>query len=167
MPKEMPKEIRVIIERSRVAGIIVASVFALASMSACAPIITYHGSDIPQKKVQQIKVGASTRDNVRALLGSPSYVSFDKERLWIYFYKENKAWLPTFENEQARRIIGIYFNQSGNVVGKRIWNLADGHNINFVAQTIASPIPELNWVQRLFSNIGRVTPAGAPQAQGP
>ncbi len=139
----------------------------LLLMLACAPITTHHGNSIKEAKFAAIKIGASSKENVSALLGSPNYISLDGFRLWLYIAQENIAWLPTFETEKARRVIAIYFDKKGIVVDKKALTLENGKNISYIAQTIPPPIPELNWVQRLFSNIGRVSPAGVPQSQGP
>lgn len=133
----------------------------------CAPIIAYHGNDAPAKKVKLLRAGISDTKKVQKTLGSPNYVSFDGNRLWLYMSHETSAWFPTFETQISQRIVGIYFNRKGVMVGRKIWTIANIRDISFVPNTTPSPIAELNWVQRLFGNIGRITPANVPQQQGP
>lgn len=133
----------------------------------CAPVIGYHGNDAPERKVASLRSGISDIKKVQKTLGSPNYVALDGNRLWLYMSRITTSWLPTFETEASRRVVGIYFNKNGVMIGKKVWTAANMQNISFVPNTTPSPIPELNWVQRLFSNIGRVTPAGIPQQQGP
>jgi outer membrane protein assembly factor BamE (lipoprotein component of BamABCDE complex) len=132
---------------------------------ACS-VINYHGNEAISDKLKKLKPQQSTAEKVRAVLGSPSYVSIDGKRLWLYISQEKSARLPTFETETKRRVVGIYFNPKGLMVKGKILTLADGQDLTFIPDTTPSPIPELNWVQRLFSNVGRVTPVG-PTQQGP
>lgn len=133
------------------------------TLTACSPLVRYHGNETPDKKLSRLIVGQSDKKKTLALLGSPQHVSLDNNRLWIYISKETEAWLPTFENERSRRVVALYFNPKGLMVRKRILTLAQGQELAFAHRTSRSPIPELNWVQRLFSNIGRVAPSNLPQ----
>ena len=135
---------------------------AMMGMAGCAPLIGAHGHHVPSKKLQALRLGVSTQENARQLLGSPSVVSLDGNRLWLYMSRETEAWIPTFETETGRRTIAIYFNRDGKVRGKRILTAAQGRALNFVPDTTPTPIAELNWLQRLFGNIGQVRPSNIP-----
>ena len=133
----------------------------------CAPLQGYHGNDAPDDKLAQIRPNVSGHAEVNAALGSPNTTSLDGKRLWLYVSYETYAWLPTFETESARRIVAVHFKPDGKVRRIRKLSAINGRIIDFVPDTTPTPIAEVNWIQRLFSNIGRVTPGNLPGSNAP
>ncbi len=136
-------------------------------LSGCAALSGYHGNDAPDNKIAQIRAHISSREEVSAALGSPNATSLDNNRLWLYVSYQTRAWLPTFENEVSRRIVAIHFDPNGKVSLIRKLSEKNGRLIDFEPSTTPTPIAEVNWIQRLFSNIGRVTPGSLPGGGAP
>ncbi len=136
------------------------------ALSGCA-LKGYHGNEAPNSDLAKLRLNESMVQDVRAALGSPSITSLDKKRRWFYISYETSAWLPTFETEMNRRIVAVQFTPQGRLNSIRQFSEKQGRFINFVPETTPTPIPEVNWIQRLFGNIGRVTPGGLPGSTQP
>ena len=132
-------------------------------MPSCASVIKYHGNDAPNKKLNALRTQISSRDNSIQLLGTPSVTSLDGKRLWLYISQIDEAFISSFSSEKSRRIVALYFDKDDIIKKKIVLTKADGRDINFTLETVPPPTPELNWLQRLFGNIGRVTPGNIPQ----
>ncbi len=138
----------------RLVSLTVAAALSL-SMSACAPRVDARGNLPDPESVAQIKAGESTRNDVTALLGSPSTMSnFDGEA-WYYISKRTETtafFAPEVENQQ---ILVVNFDILGKVAKLNTLGLKEGRIIDPVSRKTPTSGNEITLLQQLFGNLGR------------
>ncbi|WP_240790983.1 outer membrane protein assembly factor BamE [Roseomonas sp. AR75] len=126
----------------------------------------FRGHAVTDEQLGQIVPGVTTRDDVEALLGSPSSsATFDPSE-WYY--------ISAITHQRPGRTLGIVqqdvvvvaFDGTGTVRQVRKLGLEDGREVQMVDRVTPSPGNERSMMQQLFGNIGRVGMTGQQQ-QGP
>lgn len=132
---------------------LVAALAALAS--ACSPIVEVRGNVPDPEQLAQVKVGTSTREDVQALLGTPSSVTAFNDQNWYYIsaVTEREAFFAPETKE--RKVVGIIFDQMGKVRAIDTLGLEDSKDV--VPNTRETPTAgkELTILQQLMGNVGR------------
>lgn len=150
----MYKVVRMTSHSSRLILAAALSAFLAAGLAACSPDIQSHG-DLPQADhLAQLEPGR-TRNDVLALLGTPSTTfNLDAER-WYYISNqtEDYAWHETRELE--RTVIIIDFDKKGIVTAIRKLDLKDGQDIAMIDRTTPTSGNGLSLLGQLVGNIGR------------
>lgn len=126
----------------------------LASVSACTPRITQHGKVPEQEKVDKIRPGMSSKQDVLRELGSPSSVSAFDDKVWLYVHRKTET--TSFFNPKVldKGVLKIHFSSAGVV--EEIHNLdADGHDVAPVRRKTPSATNNQSWTQQIFGNFGR------------
>lgn len=101
---------------------------ALAGCTSSTSLVTKRtqGYEIPDSALQQIRVGQS-QQLVTLVLGSPQTTnSFGDQTAWYYI--ETKVQQTSFgvTMVQERTVLAVYFDNSGKVVDRAVYTLADG-----------------------------------------
>lgn len=131
-------------------------VAALVAVSAaCTPIIEVRGNLPPPEQLAQVKIGTSTREDVQALLGTPSNVTPFGEESWHYIsaITEREAF---FEPEvKERKVITVVFDRAGTVRAIDNRGLEDGKDVVPAGRETPTAGKELTILQQLMGNVGR------------
>jgi outer membrane protein assembly factor BamE (lipoprotein component of BamABCDE complex) len=133
---------------------LIAASAALAA-TACEPVIELRGNLPPQEQIDQIKVGTTTRDDVQALLGTPSNVTPFGDETWHYIssVSHRKAF---FEPEvKERKVLTVVFDRAGLVRALDTKGLADGKQLVTVDRETPTAGKEMNIIQQMVGNVGR------------
>src|SRR5256885_886963 len=69
---------------------LMAGLIALAGLPACAPTVDKRGNLPEPDKLAEIRPGATTRDEVSKILGTPSSISVFNEKTWYYISRRTK-----------------------------------------------------------------------------
>lgn len=138
---------------------------------------TLRGHLVEDEDLRQIVVGVSSRNDVQALLGSPSATGTFDDSEWFYIggvTRQRPGRLLAIEDQQ---VLVVRFDNRGTVRELRRLGPEDGRNVQVVTRTTPSPGNERTIMQQLFGNIGRVGPGlgagaqsagpGAPAPSGP
>jgi len=134
------------------------------------------GNLVEDEELGQIVAGVSTRNDVQALLGSPSATSAFDDSEWFYIGGVTRQRPGRLLGIEEQRVVILLFDARGTVREVRRLGLADGRDIVAVSRTTPSPGNERSFMQQLFGNIGRVGPSvsggqstgpGAPAPTGP
>ena len=134
---------------------VVASVILGFGLIACAPEIHYRGNTPEADRLDLIKPGAQTREQVVRLLGSPTMVAtFDKDTI---LYVGQKTRTVTFREPEVmeRTIVAIGFGKDGRVSSVEKYSLADGKAVQLVSRTTPTPGRQFSIMQQLIGNFGR------------
>lgn len=124
-------------------------------LGACSPIVLQHGHQVAQEKLAEIRPGATTKDEVQRILGTPSTLSTFNDRSWFYVSRRTSQvafFAPRTEEQEA---IAIDFDASGVVAGVRHFDLKDSQPVEHVARQTPSVGKELSFVEQLIGNIGK------------
>lgn len=144
---------------------------ALLGLSACGvfdrPRVP-RGNAVDAEQLSQIRPGVQTRQDVQALLGSPSARGTFDEEHWYYISAHTRVQPGRFLQIEDQRIVAIAFNPQGVVRDVREVTQADGRPVEMVARETPVPGTERSLLQALFGNMGRATlPTGTGSTPGP
>ena len=127
--------------------------FAAAS---CAPDTAVRGNLPRPEKLAQVKVGLSTRNDVRELLGPPSSVGTFNDKVWYYISQTTEDAPMRLPVVLDRKVIEVHFNDTGIVEDITNLDKTAGRDIVPVPQTTPAAGHEPNLLRDLFGNIGKV-----------
>jgi outer membrane protein assembly factor BamE (lipoprotein component of BamABCDE complex) len=121
----------------------------------CSPRVSTHGDPQVGDRLASVVPGVHGRDDVAAILGSPSTVSpFDGEA-WFYVSgrTETLAFLPS--EEVDRQVVAVYFDQRGIVRSVEKFGKERGQNVDLVSRETPTFGTDLSLAQEFLGNLGR------------
>lgn len=130
------------------------------------------GNMVDDEELRQITVGVSSRNDVQALLGSPSQTGTFDDSEWFYIASVTRQRPGRLLGIEDQQVVVVRFDARGTVREIRRLGPQDGRDVAAVARTTPSPGTERTILQQLFGNIGRIGPGlgsqqGGPGAPGP
>ena len=135
---------------SRLAPLAMAIVIA-----ACSPIVDSRGNLPDGEDLEKIKVGASTKDEVATLLGSPSSVATFDPNTWYYISKRTET-VAFFRPEMLdQKVLTVRFDEAGLVKEVAQTGKEAAENVDPVPRTTPTSGQSFSIFQQLFGNIGR------------
>jgi outer membrane protein assembly factor BamE (lipoprotein component of BamABCDE complex) len=111
-----------------------------------------------QKTMDQVKIGATTKQEALALMGTPSTTSTVGGDAWYYIgqkMQRSLAFMPATMTDQ--NVIAIYFNKTGKVERIANYGMKDGKVFDFVSRTTPTGGAEPNFLNNMFKNLFRFT----------
>jgi outer membrane protein assembly factor BamE (lipoprotein component of BamABCDE complex) len=135
-----------------------ACLVASASLSGC---IGYDGDFdrgyvADQRTIDQVKVGATTKPQALALMGTPSTTSTVGGDAWYYIGQKMQRSLaflaPTMTDQN---VIALYFDKGGKVTRIANYGMKDGQVFDFVSRTTPTGGSEPNFLGNMFKNLLR------------
>ncbi len=131
-------------------------ILMVAGLSGCAWLGTNQIGDVPADvRVNAIKSGKHTKEDVTRLLGSPTSITLFEKESWLYIEskEQNRAFLPAKEIE--RKVIQVTFNADGTVTQVKQLTLADGQKVAIDDTTTPVSGKDLSVIDELIGNFGR------------
>jgi len=119
---------------------------AAAAVAACAPTYSSHG----------IAAGADTRGSVVRKLGRPSANASFEADTWYYVASRMEHFAFYEPKVIDRTVVLVRFDDAGLVEAVERYGLEDGQVVNLVTNTTPTYGRELNALQQIFGNVGRV-----------
>lgn len=139
----------------RIAG---ASVMTLATawlLSGCAGEVDTHGDMVQNERLSQIVPQVHRRDDVLAVLGSPSTVSLLDGEVW-YYIGDRRETLAFFKPEVLEKeMVIITFDPAGSVVSVDKSTDDEGREIEVVERETPTNGSNLTMVEQFLGNLGR------------
>ena len=147
--------------------LLLATICVAASLAAtgCAPDKAIRGNLPRPEKLDQVKVGLSTRNDVRELLGPPSNVGTFNDKVWYYISQTTEDVPMGLPEVLDRKIITIQFNDTGLVEDIKTLDKTAGRNVSPVERTTPAAGHEPSLLRDLFGNIGKVSPNAPGSSQ--
>lgn len=126
-----------------------------AMLAACTPDTRVEGYHIDPTRLEQLQPGASTRDEVQGLLGSPSSIATFRQNsdTWYYISKEIESVTQLDAEVVAQQVVAIDFDQTGRVEKIRRYQLNDAKEVTPVGRTTPTQGQELGVFEQLLSNL--------------
>jgi outer membrane protein assembly factor BamE (lipoprotein component of BamABCDE complex) len=109
-----------------------------------------------QRTMDQVKVGATTKPQALALMGTPSTTSTVGGDAWYYIgqkMQRSLAFMPATMTDQY--VIALYFDKSGKVERIANYGMKDGQVFDFVSRTTPTGGSEPNFLGNMFKNLLR------------
>lgn len=126
-----------------------------ALIAACAPIVDTRGNVPDSDLVEKIRVGATTRDEVSTVLGSPSSVATFDPNTWYYISKRTET-VAFFRPEVLdQKVLTIRFDEAGLVREVSQTGKEAGEEIEPVDRVTPTSGQSFSFFQQVFGNLGR------------
>ncbi|MCH9020146.1 MAG: outer membrane protein assembly factor BamE [Proteobacteria bacterium] len=127
------------------------------ALAACTATIDHRGNLPDPFVLQEIQPGATSRDEVATMLGSPSSVAAFGEETWYYISTETER-LAFYEPEVLdQQVVAIAFDSAGVVKSIRQYGPEDAREIDLVDRKTRTGGRKLTFIQQLIGNLGRFT----------
>jgi len=140
--------------RSALAAGAAAVVLALG-LAGCSEELIVRGNMPDPEVTATIHPGETTREEVAAMLGSPSTISSFEDDVWYYIGQKQEQ-VAFFEPEVLERsILVVNFDEAGTVAETKSYTLEDGRIIDPVTRETPTEGRELTLLQQLFGNLGK------------
>ena len=135
----------------------VATVLALGSLGACAPVVGLHGFQVVDVAPADIVAGTDTKETVLARLGTPSTTStFERDHVWYYMSQTTERYTYNKPQVSQRSITEITFNEAdGKVAQVRTLGLEDGEKIAMERRETPTRGRALTIMEQLLGNVAR------------
>lgn len=128
---------------------------ALIVFTSCSTTITTHGHRVDPERLTLIQPGASTRDEVFQLLGSPSTVgSFDATE-WYYITRTTERRSFYQADLLAQDVVTIRFDKNGVVSEVAVNDIVTARAVDPIDRETPTAGNELSVLEQFVGNIGR------------
>jgi len=142
-------------------------VSALVGLTAgCTPTIDVRGNVPPPERLAEVKPGKMTKNDVMALLGSPSNTTTFGDDTWYYISSTFESWAWKEPKETERKVVKIDFDKTGNVTNIQTLGLKDGKVIDLVTRETPAPGRDLGILEQFLGNVGRFSKGGSTGGGG-
>jgi outer membrane protein assembly factor BamE (lipoprotein component of BamABCDE complex) len=133
-------------------------------IAACAPIVDSRGNLPETEDVDKIRVGASTKDEVATVLGSPSSIATFDPNTWYYISKRTET-VAFFRPETLeQKVLTVRFDDAGLVREIVQTDKEAAKEVDPVERTTPTSGQTFSIFQQLFGNLGRF--GDAPTRRG-
>src|ERR1700689_5967576 len=109
-----------------------------------------------QRTMDQVKIGATTKPQALALMGTPSTTSTVGGDAWYYIgqkMERSLAFMPAKMTDQS--VLAIYFDKSGKVERIANYGMKDGKVFDFVSRTTPTGGSEPNFLRNMMTGLLR------------
>ncbi len=139
----------------------IAVALAAANLAACAPNVDQRGNLPGPDKLAQIHPGATTRDQVAKILGTPSSTGIFDDKRWYYISRRTSQVAFLDPDLLDQQVYIVNFDDKGVVQGVDHKDLQDGREIEPAPGATPAPGRELTFLEQVLGNIGRFNKGGS------
>ena len=144
--------------------------FLLAStaiaLAGCVATVAEHGNLPEADRLGEIRPGATTRDQVTKILGTPSSIGVFNDKSWYYISRKTSR-VAFFDPEVLdQQVYVVNFDGNGVVRSVDHKDLKDGRPIEPAPGATPAPGRELTFLEQVLGNIGRFNKSGGASEGG-
>jgi len=126
------------------------------------PTARQRGSRVDPDALKELIPGTSSRADVQALIGSPTAKATFDDNTWIYISQLTTTRIGRTPGVRKQNVVIMTFDPNGTLRGITQRDKEDSAPVDMAAGATPSPGSEASFLQQLFGNVGRFTPAGLP-----
>ncbi len=130
------------------------------------PTLKQRGSLVEPDALRELTPGVSSRADAVALIGSPTARATFDDNTWIYISQVTSTRIGRTPGVTQQKVVILTFDQGGTLRGIDQRSKQDGKPVDMAAGATPSPGSEASFLQQLFGNVGKFTPAGLPGGLG-
>jgi outer membrane protein assembly factor BamE (lipoprotein component of BamABCDE complex) len=130
------------------------------------PTVRQRGSRVDPDALKELIPGTSSRADVQALIGSPTAKATFDDNTWIYISQLTSTRIGRTPGVKSQHVVIMTFDANGTLRGISQRKKEDGAPVAMADGATPSPGSEASFLQQLFGNVGRFTPAGLPGGGG-
>ena len=138
----------------RLSFILAAGVVVLA-LSACESRLDTRGNLLDPELVVEITPGEQNRDEVAAILGSPSSITLFGSDTWYYISQRTETFAFLVPKVTERKILVIKFDKDGKVAKVDTVGLEAGQVIDPIQRKTMTHGNKMTVIEQLVGNLGR------------
>ena len=138
----------------RLSFILAAGVVVLA-LSACESRLDTRGNLLDPELVVEITPGEQTRDEVAAILGSPSSITPFGSDTWYYISQRTETFAFLAPKVTERKILVVKFDKDGKVAKVNTVGLEAGQVINPIQRKTMTHGNKMTVIEQMVGNLGR------------
>ena len=119
-------------------------------------VSNYHGSKLLDSKYDIIEVNVTNKNDLIKIIGPPSTISDFNENLWFYFerLKTNQSLVKLGAQKiKKNNILIIELNNKGILKSKRILDLDDMNDIEYIKTVTTKEFKNDNFIYGIFSSL--------------
>ncbi len=146
--------------RTNKAGMMALAFAGIVALGACSPQYRNHGYVPPEEDLQQIQVGADTKETVAEKIGVPASAGVLTNSGYYYVRMRTRTLGPLASKEIDRQVVAISFSEQGVVQNVERFGLEKGQVVQLTQRVTSSPVSDKSFIRQLLGNIGRFNPAG-------
>ena len=143
----------------RLKTILIVSILVL--ITGCSPTYRNHGYVPSVTELNQLKVGKSSKENVKNLFGSPSSIGLVQEDRWFYLYTKIKNFMYRSPEIIERQLVVVTFGSNGLLENIEKFELQDQEVVVLSRRITKSGIKGMSLIQQLLNSAGNYDPAQA------
>jgi outer membrane protein assembly factor BamE (lipoprotein component of BamABCDE complex) len=141
-------------------------VLLVAGCGWLAPAPVVRGNHPDADALKELTPGTSTKQDVTALIGSPTaHATFD-DNTWLYIGEFTQTRIGQTPAVISQKVVVVTFNDAGVLQHIDARGKADALPVSVIARTTPSPGTQASFMQQLFGNIGKFVPAGTNPGTG-
>ncbi len=130
------------------------------------PTLKQRGALVEPDALRELIPGTSSRADAVALIGSPTARATFDDNTWIYISQVTSTRIGRTPGVRQQKVVVLTFDQGGTLRGIAERTKQDGKSVDMAAGATPSPGSEASFLQQLFGNVGKFTPAGLPGGLG-
>lgn len=133
-------------------------IFAIFCLNSCLKRVEKRGFSFDLTDYEAIEEGVTGRDEVRRIMGSPSFVAGLDGEIWLYFAQDIEKFLFFKPKVVERRIFLLGFDDFGVVSRLENYDLDDEKKVKFARAKTEVKSTKQGFFKSIFSNVGQVSP---------
>jgi outer membrane protein assembly factor BamE (lipoprotein component of BamABCDE complex) len=139
----------------RITSTLLVSAALIGLLAGCTPTIDVRGNVPPPERLAEVKPGKMTKNDVVALLGSPSNTTAFGDDTWYYISSTFESWAYKIPKETERQVVKIDFDRTGRVTNIQTLGLKDGKEIDLITRETPAPGRDLGILEQFLGNVGK------------
>ncbi len=124
------------------------------------------GNKVDEDQLTQLVPGTSTRQDVTALLGSPTAKATFDDNTWIYISETTRPVIGGMQGVEDQRVVVMTFDTKGTLTSVQKKSQTDALPVEVNSHTTPSPGTEATILQQLLGNVGKFSAASSSTGQG-
>ena len=139
---------------------------AASGLAGCSPTVDQRGNLPEPDKLAEIRPGATTRDEVAKILGTPSSTAVFDSKTWYYISRRTKQ-VAFFDPDVVdQQVYIVNFDERGVVKAVDHRDLKDGREIEPAPGATPAPGRELTFLEQVIGNVGRFNKSASTSSGG-
>lgn len=143
--------------KAPVCRLIAAGLLSLG-LGACTSTVSIHGNPVPPEKLAMLQPGATTKDQVVGILGTPTSVSTFDAKTWYYIARTMEK--TSFFNPELldQQIVIVKFDDKNILADVHKADPNAAQDVAMAESVTPTPGKDQTVLQEIVGNIGRFTP---------
>jgi outer membrane protein assembly factor BamE (lipoprotein component of BamABCDE complex) len=124
-------------------------------LAGCQPIIANRGNMLDEDRINQVKSGSSSKNDVFEALGSPSITSTFDDNTWYYIGQRTEREAFFRPEITDRKVIAVQFDDTDHVKTINRVGLEEAVDVEPFTETTPAVGRDITFMEQLIGNIGR------------